>query len=39
MDTYTVYNNASNSGQIINGTADSFRRFGRQYQIGVRLAF
>ena len=39
MDTYAVYNNVSNSGQIINGTADSGRRFGRQYQIGVRLAF
>jgi len=39
MDTYAVYNNVTNSGQIVNGTADSGRRFGRQYQIGVRLAF
>jgi len=38
-DTYIVYNNVLNQGRIINGQADSGRLFGRQYQIGVRLAF
>ena len=39
QDTYVVYNNFSKSGQQINGTNDATRRFGRQYQIGMRLAF
>ena len=38
-DTYNVYNTFSKSGQQINGTNDATRRFGRQYQIGMRLAF
>ncbi|HZN54196.1 MAG TPA: TonB-dependent receptor [Candidatus Polarisedimenticolaceae bacterium] len=38
-DTYAVYNENSESGQQVNGTNDATRRFGRQYQIGVRLAF
>ncbi|HJQ97249.1 MAG TPA: hypothetical protein VJ826_02990, partial [Candidatus Polarisedimenticolaceae bacterium] len=39
MDTYAVYNFQTDSGQIVNGQAISGRRFGRQYQLGVRLAF
>jgi hypothetical protein len=39
QDTYSVYNTFSKSGQQINGTNDSTRRFGRQYQVGMRLAF
>lgn len=38
-DTYSVYNNFTKSGQQINGTNDATRRFGRTYQIGMRLAF
>ena len=38
-DTYSVYNTFTKSGQQINGTNDATRRFGRQYQIGMRLAF
>jgi len=39
QDTYSVYNTFSKSGQQVNGTNDATRRFGRQYQIGLRLAF
>ena len=39
QDTYVVYNNFTKSGQQINGTNAATRRFGRQYQIGMRLAF
>ena len=39
QDTYNVYNTFSKSGQQINGTNDATRRFGRQYQVGMRLAF
>jgi hypothetical protein len=38
-DTYSVYNTFLKSGQQINGTNDATRRFGRTYQIGMRLAF
>jgi hypothetical protein len=38
-DTYAVYSRGLDSGSVINGRAGGFRRFGRQYQIGVRLAF
>ena len=38
-DTYSVYNNFTKSGQQINGTNDATRRFGRTYQVGMRLAF
>ncbi len=38
-DTYSVYNNFLKSGQQVNGTNDATRRFGRTYQIGMRLAF
>jgi hypothetical protein len=39
QDTYNVYNTFTKSGQQINGTNDATRRFGRQYQVGMRLAF
>ena len=38
-NTYRVYNNFTNSGAQINGTNEAQRRFGRQYQLGMRLAF
>ncbi len=38
-DTYSVYNTFLKSGRQINGTNDAQRRFGRTYQIGMRLAF
>jgi hypothetical protein len=38
-DTYSVYNRFLKSGQQINGTNDATRRFGRTYQVGMRLAF
>ncbi len=38
-DTYTVYNNFQKAGYQINGTNDATRRFGRTYQVGMRLAF
>jgi hypothetical protein len=38
-DTYSVYNDFTKSGQQINGTNQATRRFGRTYQIGMRLAF
>jgi Ca-activated chloride channel family protein len=37
--TYMVYNPFTESGQQINGTNDTTRRFGRQWQLGLRLAF
>ncbi|HEX4826457.1 MAG TPA: carboxypeptidase regulatory-like domain-containing protein [Candidatus Polarisedimenticolaceae bacterium] len=38
-NTYRIYNDFTNSGQQLNGTNDGTRAFGRQYQIGMRLAF
>jgi hypothetical protein len=38
-NTYVVYNTATKTGQQVNGTNDAYRRFGRQYQVGIRLAF
>jgi hypothetical protein len=38
-NTYTVYNPFTKTGQQVNGTNDAYRRFGRQYQLGMRLAF
>ena len=38
-DTYSVYNNFTKSGQQVNGRNEDTRRFGRTYQIGMRLAF
>ena len=36
-DTYVVHN--GQSGFQLNGTNQAFRRFGRRYQLGLRLAF
>jgi hypothetical protein len=38
-DTYVVYNSFTKAGEQVNGTDDATRRFGRQYEIGMRLAF
>jgi hypothetical protein len=38
-DTYVVYNSNIKYGEQVNGTDDATRRFGRQYEIGMRLAF
>jgi hypothetical protein len=38
-DTYTVYNNAQNLGQQVNGRNEAYRRFGRTFQLGMRLSF
>ncbi len=37
--TYTVYNTFAEAGQQVNGNNEAFRRFGRRWQLGVRLAF
>jgi hypothetical protein len=37
--TYQVYNPFTQSGQQINGNNDAIRRFGREWQLGMRLAF
>ena len=34
-----VYSPFSESGQQINGNNEAVRRFGRQWQLGLRLAF
>jgi len=36
---YIIYNPFLNYGQQLNGANDAYRRFGRQYQLGMRLAF
>jgi hypothetical protein len=38
-DTYSVYNVNTKRGEQVNGTADATRRFGRQYEVGMNLAF
>lgn len=38
-DTLQVYNLASASGQQIDGVNDSFRRFGRRFQLGAKVTF
>ena len=38
-DTYRIYNEFLEIGTQINGVNDATRRFGRQYQLGVRVAF
>jgi hypothetical protein len=38
-DTYVIYNNFTKAGEQVNGTNDATRRFGRQYEVGMRLAF
>jgi hypothetical protein len=37
--TYQVYNPSLRMGQQINGNNESTNRFGRQWQLGLRLAF
>ncbi len=37
--TYLVYNGFTESGQQVNGNNDATRRFGREWQLGLRLAF
>jgi len=36
---YIIYNPYLGYGQQLNGANDAYRRFGRQYQLGMRLAF
>jgi outer membrane receptor protein involved in Fe transport len=38
-DTYTVYNGALQRGVQINGRNEAYRRFGRRWQVGMKLAF
>jgi hypothetical protein len=38
-DTYSVYNPGLKLGRQVNGTNEATRRFGRTYQLGLRLAF
>jgi hypothetical protein len=38
-DTYVVYNTFTKAGEQVNGTNDATRRFGRQFEVGMRLAF
>lgn len=38
-DTYTVYNTGSKIGQQVNGQNEAYRRFGRSWQLGMKLAF
>ena len=37
--TYQVFNPFTQSGQQVNGNNDATRRFGREWQLGLRLAF
>ncbi len=37
--TYIIYNPALETGFRLNGNNDAFRRFGRRYQVGMRLSF
>jgi hypothetical protein len=39
QNTYVIYDPYTKSGQQLNGSNDAYRRFGRQYQVGVRVAF
>jgi outer membrane receptor protein involved in Fe transport len=36
---YTIYNSATGFGQQVNGQNDAYRTPGRQYQLGLRVAF
>lgn len=38
-DTYTIYNNDTDVGRQINGNNEGFFRFGREWQLGMKLAF
>jgi hypothetical protein len=37
--TYTIYNDWLQGGRRINGRNDAYRRFGRQWQLGLKMAF
>jgi hypothetical protein len=37
--TYIIFNPATESGRQINGANEATRRFGRQWQLGFKLAF
>jgi hypothetical protein len=37
--TYSVYNGFFDRGQQLNGTNEATRRFGRRWQIGMKIAF
>jgi hypothetical protein len=37
--TYTIYNPFIETGYQLNGNNDAYRRFGRRYQVGMRLSF
>ena len=37
--TYMIFNPITDSGQQINGENVAWRRFGRQWQVGFRMAF
>ncbi len=37
--TYTIYNPFEQRGFRLNGNNDAYRRFGRRFQLGMRLAF
>jgi hypothetical protein len=38
-ESYLIYNRDFERGQQLDGTNEAFRRFGRQWQLGMRLAF
>jgi hypothetical protein len=37
--TYLIYDPISETGEQVNGNNTSIRRFGRQWQVGIKLAF
>jgi hypothetical protein len=38
-ETYTIYNPALGIGRIVNGESEAYRREGRRWQLGLRVAF
>jgi hypothetical protein len=38
-ETYLIYNPFFEAGQRVNGINEAQRRFGRRWQVGLRLAF
>ena len=38
-DTEIIYNNFTDTGQQVNGNNDSFYRFGREWEVGAKIAF
>ena len=37
--TYIIYNDETEQGLVFNGINEAYRRFGRQYQLGMKLSF